>query len=233
MLSYHGPLTMFDDQGCFDAIFSEPVEMYKFSAQSSNAVSIFEHDRHNEDFEKIYEEILFNIFLDEYRLQYIGEDTPELRQEILTSTTTALAGIKVQFVNSHTNETITLSPEDVYKKMTEYIVFLPDNAQSWMLSLGDTFFHALTVEMQSDMLQNKFVMPLASRGLTKSEQLGVLSDVRTAATRSHERSFLVHKTIAKQVEASLTRSNLGVTSSYNIRQLITKHLKATSALQVI
>ena len=99
--------------------------------------------------------------------------------------------------------------------MTEFIVLLPDNAQSWMLSLGDTFFHALTSEIQSDMLQNKFVMPLASRGLTKSEQLGALNDVRTAATRSHERSFLAHKTIAKQVEASLARSNLGVASSHN------------------
>ena len=130
VLSYHGPLTMFDNQGCFDATFPAPVEMYKISSQSSNAVSIFEHDRDNEDLEKVYEEILFNIFLDEYKLQYVGEDTPELRQEILTSTTTALAGIKAQFVNSHTNETVTLSPEDVYKKMTEYIVLLPDNAQS-------------------------------------------------------------------------------------------------------
>ena len=84
-----------------------------------------------------------------------------------------------------------------------------------MLSLGDTFFHALTPEMQSDLLQNKFVMPLASRGLKKSEQLGALNAVRTATTRSHERSFLAHKTIAKQVEASLVRSNLGVSSSHN------------------
>ena len=49
VLSYHGLLTMFDDQGCFDAIFLESVEMYKISTQSSNAVSIFERNRDNED----------------------------------------------------------------------------------------------------------------------------------------------------------------------------------------
>ena len=112
---------------------------------------------------------MFKTFLHEYKLQYVGEDTPELRREILTSTTILLTGIKAQFVDSHTYETVTLSPEDVYKKMTEYIVLLLDGAQSWMLSLGDTFFHALTPEIQSDMLQHQFFMPLVSQGLTESE----------------------------------------------------------------
>ena len=93
---------------------------------------------------------------------------------------------------------------------------MPYNAQSWMLSLGDTSFHALTSEMQSDMLQHKFEIPLASRGLTKSEQLGALNDVRTAATRSHERSFLAHKTIAKQVQASLAMSTQNIAVHHHL-----------------
>ena len=165
VLSFYGPLTIFDDQSSFDSVFPKPVEMYKIPTTITNKVCIFERDRDDEDLEAMQEKILFHVFLDEYKLQYVGEDTPELRQEILTSTTSTLVGIKSRFVNSRTKETVTLSPDDVYKRMTEYIVLLPDNAQSWMLSLSDTFFHALTQEMQADMLQHKFVMPLTSISL--------------------------------------------------------------------
>ena len=85
-----------------------------------------------------------------------------------------------------------------------------------MLSLSDTFCHALTQEMQADMLQHKFVMPLTSRGLTKSEQLSALHDVRTAATRSHEREILAKKAIEKQVQATLGQPNLNTLSNHNL-----------------
>ena len=49
-------------------------------------------------------------------------------------------------------------------------------------------------------------MHAASRGLTKSKQLGALNEVRTTATRSLERGLLAHKTIAKQIQVSLARS---------------------------
>lgn len=62
--------------------------------QGSSALSIFERDSDNDDLKKVYDEILFGVFLREYKLQYVGEDTPALRREILTATTTALAGIK-------------------------------------------------------------------------------------------------------------------------------------------
>ena len=83
--------------------------------------------------------------------------------------------------------------------MTEYIVILPDDAQSWMILLSDTFFHALTPKMQSDMMQHDFKMSLASRGLTKSKQLGALNDIQTATSQSHKRNFIANKAISKQV----------------------------------
>ena len=66
------------------------------------------------------------------------------------------------------------------------------------------------------MLQHKFEIPLASRGLTKSEYLGALNDVPISATRSHERSFLAHMTIAKQVQASLVMSNQNIVSHHHL-----------------
>ena len=78
------------------------MDIYKTSSHSSNVVSIFERDRDNEDFVKACDEILFQVFLHKYKLQYVGEDTPELRREILTVTTTAIAGIKASFVNTRT-----------------------------------------------------------------------------------------------------------------------------------
>ena len=92
------------------------MEIYETSLHPLSVVGIFEKDQDNEDFSKIYDEILFQIFLHEYKMQYVGEDTAELPYKIITATTTVLAGIKAQFVNSHTNETVTLSPEDVIKK---------------------------------------------------------------------------------------------------------------------
>ena len=52
------------------------------SIQSGNITSIFEQDRDNEDLKEVSEEVLFKVFIHEYKLQYIGEDTPGLRQEI-------------------------------------------------------------------------------------------------------------------------------------------------------
>ena len=51
------------------------MEMYKMSTQSGNTVSILERDRDNEDLKKVSEEVLFKVFLHEYKLQYVGEDT--------------------------------------------------------------------------------------------------------------------------------------------------------------
>ena len=128
---------------------------------------------------------------------------------MLTAATTSFAGVTAQFFHSHTKEMIILLPDDVYKKMTDYIVHLPDEAQYWMLLLGDTFFHVLTPEIQLDMLHHEFQMTFASRGLTESKKLGTLNDVRTAATQSHERSFIDRKNITKQVQASLAMVTSG------------------------
>ena len=90
MLSYQSPLTIFDNQECYDKIFPRPVDIYKTSSHSSNVISIFERDRDNEDFAKACDEILFQVFLHEYKLQYVGKthlnlDTKSSQSQLLQS----------------------------------------------------------------------------------------------------------------------------------------------------
>lgn len=60
--SYHGPLTLFDDQVCFNTISSNPMDFYK-AALNKNGRAIFEQDINNEVVEEILEIILFEVFL--------------------------------------------------------------------------------------------------------------------------------------------------------------------------
>jgi len=66
-------------------------------------------------------------------------------------------------------------------------------------------------------------MPLIRRGLRKLEQIGALNDVRTAATRSHEWSFIAHKHITKQVQTSLAMVTSGgvLTFKMNVNSVST------------
>ena len=162
------------------------------------------------DFNDTVDRIRLEVFLYEYKRQYVGVDTPELRQFILRATTENITSIKAQFKHSRTGSVVTISPDDVFKKMVEYIVLLPEDADKWMFSLAETFFRSLKQDMQTDMLQHKFVMPQAGRSSSKSRQIDALNDVRTAATEAHERSFINHKAISQQVKASMARVTLGI-----------------------
>lgn len=148
------------------------------------------------------------MFVDEFRQQYVGEDTPELRAFVLSSTTKSITSIKAQFLHSVTKIRITISPDDVFKQMPDYIVLLPDNARIWMFSLGETFVCALTPEMQTDITLNNFVMPEKSRSTHKVEQVAALNVVRSTAIQAHERSYLNNKAIQQQVQTSLASSGV-------------------------
>ena len=157
--SYHGPLTMFDNQVCFNEVFKDPVEFYKLSSGFVSGGAVFERDSDNERFEKICEKIRFETFVEEFRQHYVGEDTPELRSFILSSTTKAITSIRASFIHAGTKARITISPDDMFRQMAEYVVLLPEAANTWMFSLAETYYRALTPVMQADMIQNEFKMP--------------------------------------------------------------------------
>ena len=60
--------------------------------------------------------------------------------------------------------------------MTDYIVLLPDKADTWLFSVGEIYFRALTPTMQTDMNQHNFVMPVGARSESKVTQLEALSE---------------------------------------------------------
>ena len=74
------------------------------------------------------EKLLLQVFVHEFRQQYVGAKTPELRSFILTLTTMAITSIMALFIHSVTKARITILPKDIYKQMTDYIVLLPDDA---------------------------------------------------------------------------------------------------------
>ena len=97
--------------------------------------AIFERDVENELVKEVMEKILFEVFVHEFKQQYVGEDTQELRSFILTSTTKAITSIRASFIHTRTGRKITISPDDIFKEMSEYVVLLPDDATDWIFSL--------------------------------------------------------------------------------------------------
>ena len=114
--SYHGPLTMFDNQVCFNLVFKDPVEFYKMNNSYASGSAMFEQDNDNDRVEKICERIRFETFVEEFRQHYVGEDTPELRSFILSSTTKAITSIRASFIHAGTKARITISPDDMFSK---------------------------------------------------------------------------------------------------------------------
>ena len=74
--------------------------------------------------------------------------------------------------------------------MTDYIVLLPDAADTWLFSLGEAYFRALTPAMQVDMNQNDFEMPHGARSNLKVDQMEALNEVKSHAIHSNERGYL-------------------------------------------
>ena len=91
--SYHGPLSMFDNQIIFDSVFSRPHDFFKVSSQLANTSNVFEWDRDNADLNKMRESVMFEVFVHEFRKHYVGDDTPELRSRILSSMTSEITSI--------------------------------------------------------------------------------------------------------------------------------------------
>ena len=82
------------------------------------------------EFDEAADRIWLEVFLHEYKKQYVGVDTPELRRLILRTTTDAITSIKAQFIHCRTRVTVTISLDIIFKKITDYIVLLLDNADS-------------------------------------------------------------------------------------------------------
>ena len=55
---------------------------------------------------------------------------PVLRSSILAHTTRAITSIKASFIHSIRRDRITISPDDIFKQMADYIVLLPDAANT-------------------------------------------------------------------------------------------------------
>ena len=90
-------------------------------------------------FKETIDRIWLKVFLHEHKKQYIRFYTPDLRQFILRSTTENITSIKAKFQHSRTSATVTISPDDIFKKTVDYVVLLPENANSWMFLLAETF----------------------------------------------------------------------------------------------
>ena len=175
------------------------MEFYRATSNKNGGV-VFERDMNNEVIEEMIEKILFELFLYEVKQQYVGKDTPALRSFILAYTTRAITSIKTSFIHSNTKARITISPDDIFKQMTDYIVLLPDATDTWLFSLGEAYFRALTPAMQADMNQNDFVMPHGARSNLKVDLMEALNEVRSHSIQSNECSYLSHNAIKEQVE---------------------------------
>lgn len=72
----------------------------------------------------------FEAFVHEYWNHYLGHGSPELRTFILTAITSAITSNKAQFIHSATKQNITLFSYEIFKKVADYVIILPDDATS-------------------------------------------------------------------------------------------------------
>ena len=86
-------MTRFDDQQYFNTTFRNPTEFYKATENKSGG-TMFERDIGND--------VVEEMFLYEFKQQYMGKDALEMRSFILAHTTCTITSIKASFVHSVT-----------------------------------------------------------------------------------------------------------------------------------
>ena len=152
-------------------MFKNPTWFYKIATNYGQGGTTFKRDTDNARIDETTEKIVYESFVQEYRQHYFREDTPELCRFILASTTKAITSICASLIHTHTKTRITISPDGMFKQLTDYNVLFPDEANIWLFSLAEPYSRALTPAMEMDMTQNGFKMPVHSKSDIEKNKL--------------------------------------------------------------
>ena len=88
--------------------------------------------------------VRLHIFCDSVPLKYVGTEDYDW-QKILVDISLALSKLKMTYISR--NKIISLTPDDLFSRFTEYLPLLSPNAMTWSFCLVTLFFHAMPSEL--------------------------------------------------------------------------------------
>lgn len=189
--SFYGSLCFADDQDVFNQVFGTKPQLLKLittqSAQSSEtAVSHVDELILHTKLQQYIEKCEFELFCHIVEEDYVGKFDPDSSQKATNEIVKKIKSLRQTFKPNNAATPITLHPAALYNKYLDYIPSLPNIASSWGMSLPQTFFDALSSELQEKMEEDNFILPDLTNLPTSQLQLKALREVKETATTSYE-----------------------------------------------
>lgn len=170
VLSYHVALCMFDNAHNFVSVFPKLL-VFQILTQATNLVHISEQNSNLVEFNDVVDMIRFDVLLYKYKKRICGSRYPRALLFQCKSNYHCYYKYQSTMYPYYVETYLTISPDNVFKTLTDYIVLLPDNGDSWIFSLAELLFCALKPEMQTNILYHNFEISNTSRINSKSGQI--------------------------------------------------------------
>ena len=152
------------------------------------------------------QEIMFEVFCNRYQKAYVGEnlEIKEIESITVEQVAKSLNDIKMQYRDNRLGEVVTTTPNKFYKKMTEYIPILTDDANKWTFCLPNVYYTALTADMRAEIQLQGYKTPQPSLLPTKEDQLHSMSNCRTIAVVAVKKVKLYEDKITSLISSTIT-----------------------------
>ena len=98
---------------------------------------------------------------------------------MLVDLSLALSKLKMTYISR--NKIISLTPDDLFSRFTEYLPLLSPNAMTWSFCLVTLFLHAMPSELQEEVQLGGYVFPDISTLTTSFLQEEALQTLREIA----------------------------------------------------
>ena len=149
-ISYYGHLDILDDQTVFDCEGIRWTKMFELGVSTKQM--LFNMMLFRKQIKEMGQEIMFEVFCNKYQKAYVGGklSVKEIESITVEQVAKSFSYIKIQYRDNRTGEVVATTRDIVYKKVTEYIPILPDNANEWTFCLSYVYYTALTVDVKEE-----------------------------------------------------------------------------------
>ena len=144
----------------FDQIFPRNTKPYLLKQSNSGKYNEIDYKGYNRKLKEVINHVYFRVFIFEFEKAYVGDvgARGSAAAQNLHDIGNYLNQIKMEYYNKKERRSATIDPDTVYMKMHQYIELITQESSEWPFCLLSIYFHALTKRLQTEMIDNSFMI---------------------------------------------------------------------------
>ena len=209
--SYHGSLDFADDQNTFNSVFGHnPLLLHVSNRKNLRAGdSIASSKEIKQILQNYMDKCKLDVFISLCQDDYVGSNFNADDSKSVQAICKKIQSFKMQYQSPSGIKTI--HPNILFEKYLNIIPSLPKDPSTWNFVLCMTYYDALTPDLKNRMTEDKFVMPVVTSLISKSDHITALRKVKEQAAESF-RNITNEKSRLQQL---LLESNITTASKPN------------------